>query len=152
MPDQDPPGTLTRLPVPKPGQYPRRARALLPGTRANTLPPVIPAQKIFRISPDSPVGRATVRRWARRNGYDVKVHGKIPKAAVDAFMEKHGIWTVYVRRSLIPGAKNPIEFFQVKQGEFLRALEHGKAETIDPDKVRRVMGNELFAMLKQVKT
>lgn len=153
MADQEPDlATLTQLPAPKPGEYTRRARSLLPGERANRLPAVIPAQLIFRISPDSPHGRATIRKWGRRHGWKVKDRGPVPAGLVAAFMEEHGIWTVYIRRAWLPNGRGFSDFYQVKQGEFLRNLEHGKSETIDPDKIKRVMGRELFAMLKQVET
>lgn len=154
MPSQDPLGTLTQLPATKPGTYTRRARYRIPGERANTrtAPVLIPKQKLFRISPDSPAGRTVIRAWGRRRGWEVKDFGKVPAGLVEAFMEENDIWSVYIRRALLPNARGFADFYQVKQGLVLRTLEHGRSETIDPDKIRRVMGNELFSMLKQVST
>lgn len=165
--------TLTQLPTAKPGTYTRRARYRIPGERANNrrnLPAIIPAQKMFRVNPDPPddpsydkkrkkelakhrvYARAVIRDWGRRNGWEVKSKGKLPASLVDAFMEKNDIWTVYIRRALLPGAKDYAAFYQVKQGEYLRTLEHGKSETIDVAKIRRVMGNDMFNLLWQVPT
>lgn len=169
----NPLATLTQLPQPKPGTYTRRARYRIPGERANNrrnLPPIIPAQKAFRINPDPPddpgydkkrkkelkehraYARAVIRKWGRRNGWTVKNKGKLPAGLVDAFMEENDIWTVYIRRALLPGATDYAAFYQVKQGIYLRTLEHGKSETVDVDKIRRVMGNDMFNLLWQVKT
>ncbi len=147
--------TITKLPERKPGEWSprtRRARSNIRGTRANTLPPVIPGEKIFRISPDSKVGRATLRKWARRNGYEVKGKGKIPAEVRDAFMAQNGIWTVRIISVMPPGATEFMQLFQVRQGSYVRNLKGASFYSDDPFYVKRLLGDELFPLLKQVVT
>jgi hypothetical protein len=136
--------SITPLPEPKPGQWSRRnrrARSNIPGKRANTLPPVMPGEKIFRVVPDAP----TLRRWGRRRGFGTRDKGPIPKNVRDAFMAENGSWTVRVISGLVPGRNGqpsrPMSFYQVRQGGYVRR------NTVDPDMVRREMGPELYALL-----
>ncbi len=139
--------TITPLPASRPGQWDRRnrrPRPLVRGERANTLPAIKPGEKVFRVSPDSKAGRATLRAWGRRHGYDVKPRGKVPAEVRAAFMEQNDIWTVTVVSALLPGAKDFSQHYHVRQGGYTRR------RTIDPDMVRRELGAELFALLKEV--
>jgi len=94
--------TITPLPL-KPGQpgYTRRARSLIKGERANTLPDIRPGAQLFRVNPDpdedprlrpehldSQAGRDMLRAWGAKNGYDVKPRGKIPGKIRAAFVEE----------------------------------------------------------------
>lgn len=126
------------------GRGQRRARYKIPGARANTPPVVIPGEKVFRVSPDSPKGRAAVRAWARRNGREVKDYGKIPVNVRDAFMEANDIWTVRVISCMPPGADQFYEFFEVKQGSYVRK------RTTKWWEVLKILGDELFPLLKEV--
>ena len=146
VPVPDTLSTLTQLPVRKDGWDPRqrRPRSNIPGVRANTLPEVMPGEKVFRINPDSDVGRATLRRWGRRHGYTVKERGKIPAEVRAAFMKENDIWTVKIVSALLPGAAEPMQFFEVKQGSYVRK------RTIDPFYVKRVLGDELYPLLQLV--
>jgi len=144
MPDKIPDtlSTLTPLPGRKDGREPRqrRARSNVPGLRANTLPAILPGEKIFRIVPDN----ATLRRWGRRNGYPVKSYGQIPRVVREEFA-KQNAWTVRVVSVLVPGATEYSEFYQVRQGPYIRK------QTTDPFYVRRTLGDELYASLKKVR-
>jgi hypothetical protein len=92
--------TITSLPL-KPGQpgYYQRARSLVRGERANTLPPVKPGARVFRVNPDpdedprlrpefldSQEGRDMLRAWGAKNGFDVKPRGKVPGKLRAAFV------------------------------------------------------------------
>lgn len=149
---------VTPLPPPQPGKWERRnrrARSNIPGRRANTLPPVLPGEKIWRISVDSDIGRVTLRRWGRRHGYQVADKGKIPGQVRDAFMKQNAIWTVkeITRQYTGPGGRQVTSrMYQVKQGQYLVTLHHGRTETTDPFYVKRVLGDELFPLLKRVET
>lgn len=137
------------LPAPKPGEWQRRnrrARSNIPGARANTLPPVIPGEKIFRIVPDA----WTLRRWGRRNGFDVKDKGPVAKEVREGWeseMKQNGSlsWTVRVISYVIPGRNGqpdrPAEFYQVRQGMYVRRT------TTDWEMVKRELGAELHALL-----
>lgn len=159
----DVPETLSQiipLPEPKPGQWSRRnrrARSNIPGRRANTLPPLpppLPQEKIFRINPDSEIGRATLRKWGRSRGYKIAGRGKIPARVREAFMKENNIWTVreFYLHSRGPGGKRYVSRnYQLRQGEYLVPLLHGKPETIDPFYIKRALGDELFNLLQEVK-
>lgn len=141
MPD-DLPETLAFSATRKPGVRPaqqRRARSNVPGVRAETLPAIIPGEKIFRVVPDN----ATLRSWGRRRGYRVAVHGKIPEAVRVAFA-KENAWTVRVVSAMVPGDTQFRQFYQVRQGPYIRKM------TTDPFYVKRELGDELFSLLKEV--
>lgn len=164
--------TVTRLPASRPGgvwdRSNRRPRSLISGERANTLPAIIPAHKIFRVNPDpvyDPVladsnpsfsekavaehrryAHGVIRQWGLRNGYEVRARGPIPADVRAAFMKTNAIWTVEVVSALLPGAKDFSQHFHVRQGGYT------KKRTIYPHVVRREMGHELYNLLWEVRT
>lgn len=159
--------TVTPLPARKAGQWVRRTRfprSLVRGERANTLPVIKPGERIFRVNPDPPdsadyseetrkmlprhrrEGRATMRAWGLRNGYEVRARGRIPAEVQAAFMRQNDIWTVTVVSAMLPGAKVFSQHFHVRQGGYTRR------RTIDPDKVMRELGPELYNLLWEVRT
>lgn len=91
-------------------------------------------------------GRATMRAWGLRNGYEVRARGRIPAEVQAAFMRQNDIWTVTVVSAMLPGAKVFSQHFHVRQGGYTRR------RTIDPDKVMRELGPELYNLLWEVRT
>ena len=118
----------------------RRARSNITGERANTLPAIIPGEKILKIVPDN----VTLRAWGRRHGFTVKDRGKIPGGVRDAFMKVNGAWTVKIVSVMPPGDTEYRQFYQVRQGAYLRKM------TRDPFYVRRELCDELYALLQEV--
>ena len=134
------PSALTATPNPG-GRGPRRARHNIPGRRAGIIPPARPGEVVFKLFPTN----ETLRVWGRRYGFDVKDHGPVPKAVREHF-DTWNAWSVRIVSGLIPGAKHVSQYYKVMQGSYERRL------TVDPDMVRRELGPELFALLKQVET
>ena len=127
----DPLATLTQLPTPKPGTYTRRARSLVPGERANTLPPLLPKEKVFRIGRDA----GTIREWAWGNGYDLAEKGPIPKLvreAWDEWLAANDVWTLKIITTKTKVLRHTYvsQFLKLLQGDVKRA------GTTDPDMVR----------------
>lgn len=155
------PDAMKGLTVTLPGRHDRarvnrRARSRIPGERANTPPdlePPLPGEKRFRISVDSKIGRATVRRWARRRGFDVADKGKIPGRVVTEFLQENDIYMVkeFYVKAKGPGGKEYVsKLYQLYQGKYIVFVKNGQRETDDLDYIKRAMGADLFRMLKQV--
>lgn len=128
------------------GPRQRRARANVPVRRANIPAPYRPGETMFRIVPDN----KTMRTWWRNRGHQISDRGPVPDEVQDAFAkflatDGNAGWTVKVVTLQPPGATVPSQFFQVRQGPYLRR------ETNDPFYVKREMGEELYDLLQLVK-
>lgn len=119
----------------------RRARHNIPGRQAGILPPVHPGEIVFRLFPDN----ETLRVWGRKYGFKVADRGPVRKEVREHF-DKFNAWSVYIVSLLVPGTTEPAAYYKVMQGPYERRL------TVDVDMVKREMGPELFALLKQMKT
>ena len=96
---------------------------------------------MFQLFPDN----ETLRVWGRRYGFKVSDRGPVRKDVRDHF-NKWNAWSVRIVSIQPPGADEPSAYFQVMQGPYERRL------TTDPDMVKRELGADLYALLKQVKT
>lgn len=104
-------------------------------------PPPRPGQTMFEVVPDN----ATLRRWGRSHGFEVKDRGKVPRAVIEDF-HKWNNFTVRVISLQAPGDTQARQYFQVRQGSYIRK------ETTKWWRVENELGGELFALLKKVKT
>lgn len=117
----------------------RRARSVVPGVRAERVPPAAAGERVFRVVPDN----AFLRRWGRSHGHRVSGYGKIPAAVRESF-DRQNSWTVRIISLLKSGDTEPRQYYQVMQGPYIRKL------TVDPFYVKRELGDDLFSMLKEV--
>lgn len=123
----------------------RRPRSNVGVKRANVPPPLKPGETMFRIVPDN----KTIRTWWRNRGHELSGRGPIPGNVRDEFArfmatDGNAGWTVKVVSLRPPGAPGSSQFYQVRQGPFLRK------ETTDPFYVKREMGEELYDLLQLV--
>ncbi len=143
MPDQVP-DTLTGITVSLPGRHERvnrRARSNVSDPRASEPDLTQHAgARVFRVVPDN----AALRAWGRKRGYRVAARGKIPDAVRAGFEKENGGWTVRIIRTMLPGSDEAREYYHVKQGPYTIKM------TVDPFYVERVLGKDLYALLREV--
>jgi hypothetical protein len=118
-----------------------RARSNITGFRAETVPPPRPGEVVFRLVEDN----ATLRAWGRKHGFDVSGRGPVKDEVRDHF-RKWNAWTVRVVSVQAPGDTQARQYFKVMQGQYLRRM------TDDVFYVKRVLGDDLFPLLKEVKS
>lgn len=119
----------------------RRARSNITGVRAETVPPPRPGETVFALEPDA----ETLRAWGRRHGFTVSAKGPVKKEVREHF-RKWNAWTVRVVSVQRPGDTKARQYFKVMQGPYVRRM------TRDLYYVQRELGDELFPLLKEVKT
>jgi hypothetical protein len=117
----------------------RRARTNIITPDAQVVPPPAKGQILFRLFPDN----ATLRRWGRRHGFKVKNSGPIPKEVREDF-HRWNAWSVRIISLQRPGDTEPRGYFKLMQGKYERAT------TTKWWRMENVMGEELFAMLREV--
>ena len=119
----------------------RRPRYNIRGQDAGIIPPAKEGEIVFQLFPDN----ETLRVWGRKYHFDVKDRGPVPKKVRDHF-NRFNAWSVRIVVVRPPGAATIGSYYQVMQGRYERRL------TQDPDMVKRELGPELYALLRQVKT
>lgn len=139
MADVAPPGTVTEISAGRATRQ-KRARSNIP-VRAETVPPPRQGETVFRLEPDA----ETLRAWGRKHGFSVSAHGPVKKEVRDHFA-RWNAWTVRIVSIQRPGDTQARQFFKLMQGPYVRRM------TQDVWYVRRDLGDELFPLLKEVKT
>ena len=118
-----------------------RARYNVPGQSAGIIPPAHEGEIVFQLYPDN----ETLRVWGRKHHFKVKDRGPVSRKVRDHF-NRYNAWSVRVVVIQPPGADKPSAYFKVMQGPYERGL------TTKWWKVENIMGEDLFPLLRQVKT
>lgn len=119
----------------------RRARYNVPGQRAGIIPPAREGEIVFQLFPDS----ETLRVWGRKHHFKVKDRGPVSKKVRDHF-NRWNAWSVRIVSVQPPGADEPSAYFKVMQGPYeIKA-------TTKWWEVQNILGDDLYALLRRVKT